>query len=165
MGSHLLDDTVPPEAGDEFGGRGDGEVPLQIHLPVLTAALRQVQPGHARPATGRERHQQRVTSQPGVLERLLPAPAAWEESVLWAAGGLARASEDPDKTLPPPRFPLLKAKSQPSAADPAGNTKKALSVLPAPHHPMGSLQGCLAPAAKLQRKPLPAELNKTSSSG
>lgn len=56
-GKDLLNDTVAPEAGDELCRRGDGEVPLQIHLPVLAALLCQVQPGHARPAAGRDGRQ------------------------------------------------------------------------------------------------------------
>lgn len=57
VGTDLLDDSGAPEAGDKLCWRGDGEVPLQIHLPVLSAPLGQVQSGHARPVVGHDSRQ------------------------------------------------------------------------------------------------------------
>lgn len=154
VGKDLLDDAVAPEVGDELCRRGDGEVPLQIHLPVLAAPLRQVQPGHARPAVGRDGRQRarRRVSKPSpgatcaVADSGFPGGVGSAESPAACSSGHWRpncaasavSSKESNKTLHP--------------ADTRRERWDSPSSLPAPCCALGSLLGHLTPAATPQRK-------------
>lgn len=127
-GKDLLDDAVAPEAGDELRGRGDGEVPLQVHLPVLAAPLRQVQPGHAGSAAGRDGRQRAKPRQARRCPRGLPRGSALRGARQPAAAQPrlcpnAAPSEGSDKPLRPlthagtPGFTVVAASCSPGASN------------------------------------------------